>query len=223
MANIINAWEVITNSPAGRDYPQKFICDAIPREEQAFGFECLGEDLYKYLLDNLTPYDAGTTVEWKPGTTYALNAVVIRHGCLYKSNGNGNVVDPANDIVNAWNPVEKFTVACANELWTEYLRQILSFRVYMSTLNFSTQQSGAGGLVVNSGDSAGRRGATKAEISDMKGTLQHQIEMHTKNMLRWLSSKKQDTTCPLPVAFALECGSLCPTPGKRNRRWAMKY
>lgn len=222
MANIINAWEVVTNSPAGRDYPQKFICEAIPREEQDFGFGCLGEDLYNYLLENLTPFDPNTTFEWATGTTYAIGDVVIRHGCLFESNGNGNTTDPANDQVDAWDPVLKFTDDCANELWEKYLRQILAFRIYMSTLNFATMQSTSGGLVVNGGDSAGRRGATKAEISDIKTTLIHQIEMHTKNMLRWLSAKEDDATCVLPLSFVLDCGTLCPSPGKRRRRWAFK-
>lgn len=223
MGNIINPWEVVNHSPAGRDYPQKHICDAIPREEQAFGYECLGKELYNYLLDNLTEYDPDTTVEWKSGQSYGLNVVVIRHGCLFKSTKAANTTDPVNDAAGDWDVVEKFTVACANELWVNYLRQILAFRIYMSTLNYSTNQSTAGGLVVNAGDSAGRRGANKGEVIDTKTTLIHQIEMHTKNMLRWFSEKRDDETCTLPLSNFAECGTSCKTPGARRRRWAMKY
>lgn len=223
MANLITAFEVITYSPAGKDYPQKFVCEAINREEEAFGHECLGAELYEFLLEKLTPYNANTTTEWKPGQTYALNIVVIRNGCLFKSTKNGNQTDPANDIAGDWVAIEKFTDACANELWVGYLRQTLAFRVYMSTLNFSTHQAGAGGVTIQVPDASGRRSASKGEISDLKTTLQHQIEMNTANMMRWLRKKQDDDLCTLPINSVWSCKSgSCPTPGRKGRRWGFR-
>lgn len=223
MANIINAWEVILNSPAGKDYPQRPVCDAIDREETDFFYSCLGKTFYEYLKTHLTTYDPETTFEFDPSVTYSTGAVVIRHGCLFKSNINTNTTDPANDKINAWDVLPKFDDDCANQIWVSFLRQILAFRIYMSTLNFTTQRSGAGGLVVMTGDSSGMRAATKAEISDHKATLLHQIDMATKNMHRWLVEKKDDTTCALPISDALSCDFWCrKTVSKQRRRWAFK-
>lgn len=223
MANIINAWEVILNSPAGKDYPQRPVCDAIPREETDFFYTCLGKTFYEYLKTHLTAYDPETTFEFDASTTYAIDAVVIRHGCLFKSNINTNTTDPANDKINAWDVLPKFDDDCANEIWDSFLRQILAFRIYMSTVNFTTQRSGAGGLIVMTGDSAGMRGANKGELSDHKTTLLHQIDMSTKNMHRWLIEKKDDTTCTLPIADALSCDFWCRTKTSQRRRWAFKH
>ena len=50
---MITAWEVKRFSPAGRDYPEVNICEAIPHIEEAFGYACLGEELYEYLLSKI--------------------------------------------------------------------------------------------------------------------------------------------------------------------------
>lgn len=223
METIINSWEVILNSPAGKDYPQRPVCDAIPREEMDFFYSCLGKTFYDYLKAHLTAYDPETTFEFNPATNYSIGDVVIRHGCLYKSNIGSNATDPANDKINAWNVLPKFDNDCANEIWVSFLRQILAYRIYMSTLNYTTQKSTAGGVVVMMGDSSGMRGANKGEISDTKTALLHQIDMSTKNMHRWLIEKKDDPTCTLPIADALACDFWCRGNKSQKRRWAFKY
>ena len=223
METIITAWEVINFSPAGRDYPQRPVCDAIFREETDFFYTCLGSTFYAYLKTHLTAYDPETTFEYIPGTAYSTGNIVIRNGCLFVSNVNSNTTDPANDKINAWDWLPKFDVDCANEFWERFLRQVLAYRIYMSTLNFTTQRSGAGGVVVMMGDQSGMRGANKGEISDTKKALLHQIDMSTKNMHRWLIEKQNDTTCSLPVSDALNCDFWCMKNKSKTRRWAFKY
>lgn len=222
---LITAFEVVSYSPAGRDYPTKHICDALDREVESFMHSCFGDDFTTWLVDHLTQYPPNV-VEWVSGTTYATDDIVLRFGCLFTSNIDNNTTDPADDPGDPaeWSALPKFTDDCANFLWIKYLRQILAFRVYMSTLNFSTTQSGAGGLVIMVGDGTGRRNATKAEISDMKTTLMHQSDMASENLLRWLQTQRTNTECTLPFNLLETCSTNdCRPPGKGVRRWAFKH
>lgn len=224
MANLITAYEVKRYAPAGRNYPEVNICEAIPQVEEDFGYECLGETLYEYLQSVLTAYPA-TATEYDPETEYELNDFVIRHGCLFQSNVECNRTDPL-EIENDWTAVEKFTVACANTLWTRYLRRIIAFRVYESVVLFDTQQSGAAGVTINLGEgyNTGLRAASKAELAERQKQLQDGANQTVENMYRWMKKQQTDGTCTvLPLESGVACwNKQCTEPRNGVRRWAFK-
>lgn len=224
MANLITAYEVKRYAPAGKDYPEVNICEAIPQVEEQIGYECLGEDLYEYLQSVLSAYPS-TAVEYDPGTDYELNDYVIRHGCLFKSDVECNRTDPLEPETD-WAAVEKFTVACANTLWTRYLRRIIAFRVYESVVLFDTQQSGSAGVTVNVGDgyNTGSRAASKAELAERQKKLQDEANVTVENMYRWMKKQQEDGTCTvLPLESGVACWNRqCTQPRQGVRRWAFR-
>lgn len=212
---LITPFEVLKHSPAGFDYPTGSFCEIIPQVEQEFVSECLGDDLYDYLVSVLSTYPT-TAVEYDETVTYNLDDLVIRNGCVFVSTSNGNVTDPIEPNSD-WNQYERFTASGANKLWTKYLRYILALKVYTSSLVFTTYRAGAGGLVVNQGDGSGFRTANKTEMITVAEKIEGQIQRTTANMLKWLSDNATTEGLPLP-----ECLSGCETPGRRSRRWGFR-
>lgn len=217
MANLITPFEVQKYSPAGSTYPTAQFCELIPQIEQDFARQCLGSELYQYLQDSLTPYPA-TATEYNPATTYNIDEIVIRNGCLFISETNGNTTDPLK-ATGDWSEFERFTTDGANQLWAGYLRRILALKVYTSSLTFSTWQSGSGGITVNAGDGVGIRSATRTEIFDLKNGMLNMVEVATGNMLEWLKNNGETLEIPLPPS----CKNNCRTRGKHSRRWAWQY
>lgn len=224
MANLITAYEVKRYSPAGANYPEVNICEAIPQVEEDLGYKCLGEELYEYLLSVLTEYPANVQ-EYDPATEYTTDEVVVRNGCLFISDTACNRTDPL-DADTDWLPVDKFTVACANTLWVNYLRRILALRVYETVMMYDTQQSGAGGVVVALGDgyNQGHRAANKGEIADRAKRLDADANTAVQNMWRWMGKQLEEGTCTvLPLQSAKACWSAqCTQPRKNIRRWAFR-
>lgn len=222
---MITAYEVVRFSPAGKDYPTVNICEAIPQVEEAFGYSCLGADLYEYLLSVLVPYPE-TAAEYDPGTDYALGEYVVRHGCLFVSAVDCNRTDPL-DADTDWTPVDRFTDACANTLWTKYLRRILALRVYEAVVLYDTQTSGAAGVTIRIGDgySSGSRAASKGEIGDRQKRLQNDASTTLENMYRWMQKQIDDATCTtLPLESGTACWSAnCQKPSRGGRRIAWRY
>jgi len=225
MANLITAYEVKRYSPAGRDYPEVNICEAIPQVEEGLGYKCLGEDLYEWLITKLTPYLA-TVQEYDAATEYGLDEFVVRNGCLFQSDVACNRTDPV-EVENDWAAVDKFTDACANTLWTKYLRRILALRVYETVMLYDTQHSGAGGVVVALGDgyNTGHRGASKGEIADRAKRLDEDANLTVQNMYRWFDKQLEAGTCTdMPINSAKACWSAnCEQPRRGIRRFAFKY
>jgi hypothetical protein len=225
MANLITAYEVKRYSPAGRNYPEVNICEAIPQVEEGIGYKCLGEDLYEWLITKLTAYPA-TVQEYDPTIEYSEDEYVVRHGCLFVSEVGCNRTDPV-EVENDWAAVDKFTDACANTLWTRYLRRILALRVYETVMLYDTQQSGAGGVVVSLGDgyNTGHRAASKGEIADRAKRLDEDANLTVQNMYRWFEKQLEDKTCTtMPINSAQACWQRnCEQPRKGIRRFAFKY
>lgn len=212
---LITPFEVLKYSPSGFDYPTGSFCQIIPQVEQEFVRQCIGSELYEYLVSKLTPYPDGTA-EYSETLSYNLDDLVIRNGQLFVSTSNSNTTDPLVPGSD-WTPWERFTDAGSNELWNGYLRLILALKVYMSSLVFTTFRAGAGGLVINSGDGSGIRSANKNELVTVNEHLVGHIERTTANMLVWLKDNATTKGLPLP-----ECLTQCATPGRRSRRWGWK-
>lgn len=224
MANMITAWEVKEYSPAGKGYPTVNICHAIPQVEQDFGYRCLGEEMYEWLLTKLNEYP-DNAAEYDQNTEYDTDQVVVRNGCLYKSGIDCNRTDPiAQD--SKWTTVSRFTDACANELWTGYLRRILAFRVHQSVMVYDTQRSGAGGVTVNLGEgyNQGSRAANDQEMARRQKRLEDDVNVTIENMYRWMQKKIDAGACTgMPLQSSTACWSaLCKKPQRGLRRIAFR-
>lgn len=226
MQTLITAAEVTRDSQAGSGFPTDVICKQIGLIEPDFGYECLGETLYEWLLDNQE--EVPDAVEWVQDTEYPEGSFVVRNGCLFESLLGCNRNDPLDDPDETWAPYLKFgTNDCANEFWNDYLRPVLALKIYAASLNYATRQTGANGMTVLVGTSdfggQGFRSANKAELSDYKTDLIADIERATRRMLRW-AKKKIDSgdTCTVPLSEMLNCNGLCVPETNSVRRWGFR-
>jgi len=224
---LITAAEVIRDSQAGNGFPTDVVCKQIGLIEPDFGAECLGEDLYDWLLDNKEAVPE-PVLEWVQDTEYADGDFVVRNGCLFDSLLNCNRNDPLDDPDGTWAVFQKFgTNDCANEFWEDYLRPVLALKIYAASLNYATRQTGANGVTVLAGTSEfggqGFRSANKAEMSDYKTDLIADIDRATRKMLRW-AKKKIDSgaTCTVPLSEMLNCNGMCQPQTNSVRRWGFR-
>lgn len=213
--NLTTAFEVLKYSPAGFDYPTSSFCILIPQFEQELKRTCLGKELYDFLVSKLKAYPSQAQ-EWDSTLSYALNVVVIRNGCTFVSTANSNESDPLADGSD-WHEFVRFNHEGSNDLWTLYLRQIMAYKVYMASLTSTTFRAGAGGMVINNGDSSGFRSANKGEILNTKQELEAFIRMTTENMIVWLTDNYVAEGLPHPI-----CVAHCNTNSNRSRRWAFR-
>lgn len=224
MANMLTAYDVKRYAPAGRNYPEVNICEAIPQIEEEFGYTCLGKTLYEWLLTKLTPYP-DTVVEYDPNTEYGLDEYVVRNGCLFISPVACNRTDPLDPDTD-WSPVQRFTDACANTFWELYLRRILALTVYKNVVVYDTQASGAAGVTINQGDgyNTGNRAANKGEIADRQKQLEQDVNTTVSNMYRWIQRKIDAGECSdMPFQSACDCFSQsCKQPRRGIRRFAFR-
>jgi hypothetical protein len=220
---IITPYEVVKHSPAGRDYPTDAIALLIPIVEQQYGNECLGETLYKWLVDNVNVYPADV-VEWCAGTSYSIGDMVVRCGLLFESETDLNTTDPTGESPE-WVEVKRFgDNDCANEFWEDHLRQVLAFKLYIRSLNTTTRTTGANGLTVLEGAGAynnqGFKTASKADLNDYKTQLNTELEAAVANMIRWAKNKG---TCEMPINTMPGCVSICAPQSNQRRRWGFRY
>lgn len=223
---LITPAEVVRESPADVKYPTDVICNLIPKVEQEFGYECLGETLYEWLLDNSEPYPDGAAA-WIEGEQYGLNAYAVRNGCLFKSLLDCNRNDPLKDPDNTWEAFKKFgTNDCANEFWENYLRPVLGLKIFARSLNYTTRKAGTGGLTLldtNNFNSQGFRSANKGELAAYKEDILKDEQTAVNNMIRWAKKKiTSGDVCDVPLNSILECG-LCKPSSASKRRWGFAH
>ena len=118
-------------------------CDVndIRQVETTFARECLGEELYKSLVDGLADYSAAT--EWSGGTV-AANTVKLYKGVYYKAKVN-TTNEPT--LKSDWELAQKFTAQANNDLWCNVLGRHLALLVLQSTLApVSTPTTGMGNV-----------------------------------------------------------------------------
>lgn len=226
---LITAAEVVRDSQAGSGFPTSVVCKQIGLIEPDFGEECLGEDLYDWLLENAQAVPE-TVLEWVQDTEYAEGDFVVRNGCLFESLLNCNRNDPLDDPDETWQPFKRFGENdCANEFWEDYLRPVLSLKIYAASLNYATRQTGANGVTVLTGTSEfggqGFRSANKSELSDYKSDLIADIDRATRKMMRWAKKKVEaglDDCGGMPLNEMLNCNGLCKPQTNSVRRWALR-
>ena len=141
--SLITAWEVVLYSPVKRDFPTAFLCNAIKPKELKLFRECLGNELYEALIDDLVPYD--DYEEYNSSNLYSIGDVVLLDTCLFVSKINSNSTNPYD--TDTWELGKKFERDCYNELWECHLRPYLAYMVIYTTINYVTTQAGAKGIV----------------------------------------------------------------------------
>ena len=218
---IITALEVVKYSPAGRDYPLTHICDRIAMVEEDIGYRVLGSEFYDYLLANLSAAPAAVE-EWKDCNEYSVDELVQINGCVFVSLIDNNRADPL-DSVDAWVEYPKFTVNCLNNFWTTHFRKYLAYNVYAGSLNYTTNATGAGGLVVRVQGDINRqnttRTANKTEMYTMTASLLSDADMLYSNMLRWLIQNK--TACKFGCILGVDAPAV-KQHDRGGRRWAFR-
>jgi len=212
---ILSANDVVKHAPVLANYPTANICNLILQVEQNYIITCFGPDFYEYMTANVT--DVTSQVDWQSGTSYALNAIVVRNGCLFKSTVGTNTNDPLTGT--NWITVSKFTVACLNTLWDSYLCQILALKTYYHSVGFDTYTSGAKGITVVETDNNGQRDAKPSEIAFIQQNVLRQIDLVSSNMFRWIRKVKDAGTCTFTQMEL--CGVDCETPKSSGRRWGL--
>lgn len=225
---LITAAEVVQDSQAGTGFPTAVICKQIGLIEPDFGAECLGEDLYDWLLNNVVA--APDATEWIEGSEYEDGAFVVRNGCTFESLLGCNRNDPLDDPDGTWTPFKRFGANdCANEFYEDYLRPVLALKIYAASLNYATRQTGANGVTVLVGSSdfgnQGFRSASKNELSDYKTDLIADIDRATRKMMRWVKKKVEAGLADcggMPLDEMLNCNGLCAPQTNSVRRWGFR-
>ena len=212
---IATPFEILIGSAAGFDYPTSSFCLLIPQYEQALTHQCLGKDLYDFMVSKMNEYPENVTA-WDQGAEYSIDDYVVRNYYTYKSTANSNTSDPAV-FGSSWERFAKFNHAGATELWDEYLMRLIAMRVYNSSLPLVTYRAGAGGVIINTGYSSGERTANKAEMLTLNVHHEGLIEMITTNMVKWLSDNWESKGLPTP-----SCAKKCNVIGKHSRRWGFR-
>ena len=213
--SLITNYEVLSASSASFDYPTHTFSLLIPQYEESITRECLGDDLYNFMVSKLTPYPELVT-EWDSSVVYAEGDMVVRDYVTYESTADANDTDPLTAGSN-WALFVKFSHAGANELWNGYLKSIIAMRVYNASLPLTTYRSGAGGMTVNAGDTSGFRSPNKAEMLTANMHNEGLIQLCTTNMVAWLKKNYAEKGLPAPL-----CSIGCETIGRRPRRWAFR-
>lgn len=217
---LTTAAEVVHYSPVNRDYDKTKLCNFILQVEEDWFYQCLGADMYAYLLGNLSEVPDPLPV-WRSVENYALGDVVKNNDCVFVSTSAHNCTQPGEENSD-WALYPKFQSECANELWSRYLAQIISLKVYSMSLIFNTWRSSSGGLAVNETNNAGVRAGNAKEMSMTKDEILSLIEITVQNMLRWLAKKVKETACDFPANIpALNCDPTCDTPKSSERRWGL--
>jgi hypothetical protein len=131
--------------------------------------------------------------------------------------------DPNNDPDATWEVAKRFETACANEMWENYMRQILACKSVIHTLDFATYPVKAGGVTVLDGgstyNSQGFRSANKGELNDVKTNMFSIVDVLTKNMLFWAKQKVDDGLCAdMPLNDMLRCNGMCRTEASQARK-----
>jgi hypothetical protein len=215
---IITTAEVLTYSPAGAQYPTTHIDNRIKHVEMQVANDIWGCTFADYLDTHLVVVTGAT--EWESCKTYANDAYVTKNGITYQSTAAGNKKDP--ETLENWEVVQRFDTACLNELYENFMRPWLAYRIYAGTLEYTTNNTGAGGLVKRF-DDASRQGGTKTgtatDINANIMTLRGDEEMIYRNMIAWLDDNA--TTCNFPAIKAL-CSTAIAPRSNIYRRHAMK-
>lgn len=187
MKTLITPSEVIKYAPIDANYSASNVSPHIARTEfrhlQDDEEGCLGSDFYQALLDDMRSFD-----QWDATSTWDALDVVIYEGDLFEAVievSDGTI--PGTDLTK-WTPVTKFSNANFQELWDEYLCQLLAFMVVHSSVFKTAFKVTNQGVMRNRTDSSDP--ASTDGVKLLKDELMSDVEIMFKRMNQYLTKNK---------------------------------
>lgn len=212
MRTLISATEVLDHVPGDENLNTKLFEKHITKVEFKYLWDketgCLGEEFYNALLAN-----ARTFVQHDSTVARDTGVVVIYNGELFESLIDANNTIPGTDPGVKWNKVTKFANADFQNLWDNYLCELLSYMVAEATVYKSSFRFTNMGVMRHEGDKS--RAAELDGVKLLKDEFMSDIEILFKRMNQFLVSNK--TTFPLYKANQQSCedGS-CKSHGRMS-------
>lgn len=202
MRTLISPSEVITNAPVDSNFSSGNVSPHISRTEfrhlQDDKQGCLGSEFYQALLDNMRTFD-----QWDSTTNWDAGDVVIYESQLFEAVINVTGTIPGTDL-SKWSPVSKFANNDFQELWDEYLGQLLAFMVIHASVFKTAFKMTNQGVMRNRTD--GSDPASTDGVKLLKDELMSDVEIMFNRMDKYLRDNK--TKFPLYKGNQ-NCGTGC--------------
>lgn len=213
---LLTARDAIKYGPPGANTPEGVLEQHIAVREWSLARNCFGSTFYDELLEDAIAYDCPKN--WQPGT-WALDAVVIYGGELYKNTVANNTKNPC-EASSGYTKARTFTTQCFEDLWTSNLRRYLAYMVTAESLDYLTYPISAKGVMEFAEDASGMRTARESSVKYMKSKIIGDAQDMLLMMKEYMVAKKD--TCGFSSAKFLvdSCvsGSCAQVP-KRTKRF----
>lgn len=172
--------------------------------------EKLGNAFYNTLVDDLVDYSAAT--EYVPGQATVLNQIYTYEGIIYKNTQAitvGNTYLPPHK--NYWALAPKFTTACLESFWCDYLSTYLSYFVKLREMTPTQYQDSAEGIVSKLTDNA--KPVTQEEFNARMNYQRGLVDVAFKSLDEYIKLNYKTCTAlatykPLGVGCCSSCGEI---------------
>jgi len=227
MSTIITSYEIVKYGPGRENYPTRFLCNHIKKEELLHFSKCyLGLDFRDALIDDLTIPDPEAIPKWSASQSggYNIDDIVCYDGCPFISLTDGNTDSP--DDTNNWAIPDKFVNPLYNGLWHDgCLKHWLAFCVYHTSVKYSTYDIGAKGITRLKDDETGIETVDLKTFHSVKSEIKDDAEDYLWLMYEYMKRKHdQDSENFSFMTTVLDpCGKTKCIEPKRNRQKRSKY
>lgn len=194
---------VILHSGISLNFP---VCDfnVLAMNEEYEMSECLGDDFYQDILDDLVDYSA--TEEYSPLTPYIIGNTVWFDGEPFEAIAVVDGIEPPNK--DYWKPGRRFESYCYEDFFCKYLVYYLAHIILRLRLPFiRTKIEGRGTLQYEGSDF---KTSDRKDYDSLDAAILRQIQIAQANMLKYLK-KNKDNPCYLNYI-----GFGCSGCGKRT-------
>lgn len=223
---IITANEVVRYSIAERAYPTDKVVRVMDMVENKFMRDCLGLDFYDLLKADKINWN--NKAEWTAGS-YSIGDIVWWEDDLFESTANSNTEEPSLVSVK-WKAASKFNTSEYNNLWSLYLRPIISNEIIRLTAPLETIKFSGKGAVMFTEDNSNTIGADSRSLDAAIRQLREVIELQKSEMIEYINDQQRRYDLNPANGFDyktkkiqfLDCES-CNVTTKQGRRTAFKY
>lgn len=177
MKTLLQPAEITRLASISDTLPRCTTSEILETEESEF-FECLGEDLRRTLLENLT--DLSSAVDYASGS-YNEGAIVKYNDGLYYTAQENTSTEPGS---SAWSLTDKFQDGKANELWCNYLGRYLALGVVRDSLIMISTNISAKGVVLQKDQDF--EPASDERLRRVQKDIMTKMKRIFRSMDRWL-------------------------------------
>lgn len=182
--------EVIYYSASKRSSHAEECCVHIATKEETLFRECFGFQFYIDLLNDRKKYSIdpanteATNVNFREGTAYPVNTVVLYDGSLYNVNilTDGTQIPPLDEYFSL---SRKFGNDAYEFVWTRYLAKIIGMSVMYSSVMYRLVQDTSEGLVKTYTDGRSQAASLK-EAYAFKAEARGDIKDIIDNMVSFM-------------------------------------